>query len=283
MMQMRCAWKELLNILPVWMREQVDELGQETMQELRLRIGYPPELNCGASTYHLGANVTQQDLLFTVNTASRYSPWAAQSLSRGYVTAPGGHRLGVCGTAVVKDGAVSGIRDPLSVCIRVSRDFPNLPVAQEAMKGSVLIIGSPGSGKTTLLRGLIRKRSEHTEQSIAVVDERGEVFPEASNFPFGRRTDVLRGCSKSDGLEMLLRTMGPSTIAVDEISSAKDCRSLVNAAWCGVDLIATAHAASGKDLQTRKVYKPLIGCGIFDTLIVMRKDKSWYVERVALV
>lgn len=278
---MRCAWKELLSILPVWMRQQVDELGEDTMQDLRLRIGYPPELNCGVSTYRLGVNVTQQDLLFIVNTASRYSPWSAQSLSRGYITAPGGHRIGICGTAVVKEGMVTGVRDPMSVCIRVARDFPDLPVAKEALKGSVLIIGAPGSGKTTLLRRLIRNRSEHTEQSIAVVDERGEIFPEASNFPFGSRTDVLRGCSKADGLEMLLRTMGPSTIAVDEISSAGDCRSLVNAAWCGVDLMATAHAASVKELQTRQVYKPLIGCRIFDTLIIMRKDKSWYVERMA--
>ena len=276
---MQCAWNEFLAVVPHRLRSEVDRLGKDSLEELRLRCGQPVVLiRCG-SPLLLKTAATADDIHFAVNSASRYSPWSAATARDGYITAPGGHRIGICGDCVLQNGEITGIRTAQSVCMRVARDFPGIATTAPR-EGSLLIVGPPGVGKTTLLRDLIRNRARQG-CSVAVVDERGEIFPEASNFPFGSRTDVLRGCSKADGLEMLLRTMGPSTIAVDEISSAGDCRSLVNAAWCGVDLMATAHAASVKELQTRQVYKPLIGCRIFDTLIIMRKDKSWYVERMA--
>ena len=115
---------------------------------------------------------------------------------------------------------------------------------------------------------------------MAVADERGEIFPVASDFMSGQGVDVMTGCRKHEGMEVLLRTMGPETIAVDEITSEADCNGLLHAAWCGVSLIATAHAASKYDLFNRKVYKPLIKGEIFDTLVVLQKDKSWKVERL---
>lgn len=279
---MKCAWRELLAILPVWMRREVDLFGKETLQELRLRTGYPPELICRSEILKLSTLVTQKDLLFVINAASQYSPWAAHTSCQGYITAPGGHRIGICGEAVIKDGAMTGIRSPLSLCIRVSRDLTDLIRDQKALTGSVLIIGRPGSGKTTLLRELVRIRSQQGTGSVGVVDERGEVFPCAANFPRGDRTDVLTGCSKATGLEILLRTMGPETIAVDEITSERDCQALLHAAWCGVFLLATAHAASKSDLVSRQVYKPLVKEHIFDTLVILQPDKSWKAERMVL-
>lgn len=88
------------------------------------------------------------------------------------------------------------------------------------------------------------------------------------------------GCGKKEGVEALLRTMGPETIAVDEITSEGDCNGLLHAAWCGVSLIATAHAGSRTDLYERPVYKPLISGHIFDMLVILQKDKSWKAERM---
>ena len=175
---------------------------------------------------------------------------------------------------------MSGIRNIRSLCIRVARDFPGMVRDQRLHSGSILIVGSPGSGKTTFLRDLIRLRSETGIGSVAVVDQRGELFPEGAGFDTGRRTDVLTGCGKKEGMEALLRTMGPETIAVDEITSEEDCRALLHGAWCGVSLIATAHAASKGDLQARAVYRPLMDSGIFDMLVILRRDKSWKAERV---
>ena len=101
---MMCAWKELLSILPPRLRREVDSLGKESAQELRLRINAPPELVLGGKEIWLRENVTEEDLNFIINTASRYSPWAAATMGQGYLTAPGGHRIGLCGEAVCRNG-----------------------------------------------------------------------------------------------------------------------------------------------------------------------------------
>ena len=277
---MNCAWHELLSVLPSSLRHEVDIAGKDTMQELRLRVGQTAELICGEKTMRLPVKVSNQDLQFVLNTASKYSPWLSETLSQGYLTAPGGHRIGVCGEVIIKDGRMIGIRKATSMCIRVARDFSGLANDYNLLTGSVLIIGQPGSGKTTFLRDLIRNRSERTKECVSVIDERGEIFPHMANFETGQRTDVMSGCGKKEGIGMLLRTMGPDTIAVDEITSELDCKGLLHAAWCGVSLIATAHAGSKCDLFSRPVYKPLIDAGIFDVLVILRKDKSWVAERM---
>ena len=277
---MRCAWNDLLSILPIRMRKEVDRLGREELQELRLRLGLPPELILRQKSIALEERVNREDLQFCINTASRYSPWAASTAALGYLTTAGGHRIGLCGEAVLKNGNMDGIRNITSLCIRVARDFQNIAVDSRLMRESVLIIGPPGSGKTTLLRDLIRQRSDHGPGSIAVVDERGELFPISGGFQQGRRTDILTGCSKVQGIDMVLRTMGPACIAVDEITAEADCQALHKAGWCGVSLLATAHASSRKDLYNRPVYQSLVKSRLFDTLLILRPDKSWTAERM---
>lgn len=91
---------------------------------------------------------------------------------------------------------------------------------------------------------------------------------------------MLSGCSKPHGIEAILRNMGPSTIAVDEITAEADCKALLHAGWCGVDILATAHAANKKDLYKRPVYKSIVNSRLFDTLVILRTDKTWYMERI---
>lgn len=280
---MQCAFDALLEILPPWMRREVDKLGRETLQELRLRRAQEPMLVTGEGEARLGRVVTQEDLNFCVSTASRYSPWAAAGAASGYITAPGGHRIGLCGEAVLQQGRVTGIRELTSLCIRVARDFPGIAAGLAGGKGSVLILGPPGSGKTTLLRDLIRQVSNRGPESVAVVDERGELFPrgrEALCFSPGKRTDVLTGCGKAQGLDMALRTMGPGWIAVDEITAGEDAAALLHAGNCGVQLMATAHGADVGDLQRRAIYRPLLEQGLFSRIVVLDRDKSWRLERM---
>ncbi|MBQ7817212.1 MAG: type IV secretion system DNA-binding domain-containing protein [Oscillospiraceae bacterium] len=274
---MKCAWQALLAILPPPMRPEVDKLGREDAQELRLRLDRPPEVVTQSGSRWLPRNVSAQDISFVIQTASKYSPWAASTAAQGYITAPGGHRIGMCGETIVKEDKTVGIRTATSLCIRVARDFPGIAARAAGIGGNILIIGPPANGKTTLLRDLIRQIS-NSGQAVSVVDERGELFPEG--FEQGRRTDVLTCCSKQQGLDLVLRTMGPSYIAVDEITAESDCRALLKCGWCGVRLLATAHASNLNDLKTRSVYRPLWESQLFDNVLILRQDKTWYTERM---
>ena len=273
---MRCAWKELLSVLPHRLRDPVDELGREDATELRLRINSPPELVSGKKRVFLEDTVAREDLNYCVNTASRYSPWAASTIARGYLTAPGGHRIGICGEGILVGGNLTNIRNISSLCIRIARDFPGIAGDLVKLQGSLLILGAPGWGKTTLLRDLIRQKAE-MGCHVGVIDQREELFP-GSLYP-EKRADVLTGCSKAEGVDILLRTMGPEIIAMDEITAAEDCSALQTAAWCGVTLLATAHAASLGDFLHRPVYEPLVRKNLFDTLVILHPDKSWHLER----
>lgn len=270
---MTCAWDALLQILPPWLRGDVSP--RDSLQELRLRRDQPPELVCMGDIQYLRRKVTEADLSGCIQAASRYSPWASDTVDQGYITAPGGHRLGICGTAVYKNGMFSGIREVSSLCIRVARDFPGIACAVP-MRGSVLILGAPGWGKTTLLRDYIRHRAER--ETVAVVDERGELFPQ--DFRRGKRMDVLTGSRKADGIGRMLRSMSAQCIAVDEITSAEDCEALCQAFGCGVRLIATAHAGSLEEFYSRPTYQPLIRLQLFDSCLILAQDKSFRMERM---
>ena len=280
---MKCAWQAYLNILPHWMRQEVDQFGKVTLQELRMRIGITPAMYLGSEIHKLPRIITKEDISFVINAASEYSPWAAKSLAKGYLTAQGGHRIGVCGVATIADGAMCGITLPTSLCLRVARDIEGIAPKPSAVSNSVLIIGPPGSGKTTLLRDMIRIKSNTGEGNISVVDEREEIFPLYKGqacFCAGEHTDILSGCKKADGIEAVLRSMNPQWIAVDEITEKPDCDALLQAGWCGVNLMATAHAGSLQDYLTRPVYKPLVECKLFSTVLVLHRDKSWKMERM---
>ena len=266
MMQMNWNKTQLLSVLPQRLRsERYDDV-----QEIRLRLGKLPRLVTRNGWRDVEGAVEERDLSFVLNAASRYSPWTAGSMKDGYLTAPGGHRIGVCG-----EGAGEGITAVSSLCIRVARDVRGIASGLPT-EDSLLILGPPGSGKTTLLRDLIRLCSRNA--MVSVVDERRELFPE--DFSRGENTDVLCGVDKPRGIDMVLRSMGPQVIAMDEVTSQHDCEALLRAAWCGVRLLATAHADSVRDLRERIVYRPLVKTGLFTKAAVLDRHRTWHLEEV---
>lgn len=275
---MNCAWKELLAVLPPWLQREVDRQGRDTLQEIRLRKGQPAVLIKKEGRTTLAQEVTEEDLRYVVNMACRYSPWTIQTTAQGYITISGGHRIGMCGAALHRNGRMSGIGTLTSLNIRICRDFPGISRNLWLHQESILLIGPPGSGKTTLLRDLIRQRSRR--ENIAVVDERGEIFPTAADFLKGENTDVISGCGKAQGVEMVLRVMSPQCIAVDEITAAEDCDALIQAGKCGVTMLATIHASSASDLRSRPIYDKLLSSGLFERMVILQMDKSWRTERM---
>lgn len=282
---MHCQWDAYLKMLPPWLRPKVDKLFDQGLKELRMRIGRNVEAVLTKGSLWFEHQATQEDINYCINSATRYSPWTSESISDGYITAEGGHRIGICGETVLDQGRLTHIRRITSICIRVCRDVMNIAKPVSDVKDSVLIIGKPGCGKTTFLRDLIRCRSDMNKETVSVVDERQELFPlQQSGYCFypGKRVDILSGCSKYEGIMAVLRSMTPQIIAVDEITAQQDCEGLLHAAWCGTKLLATAHAGSKEELYSRAVYKPVLSCCIFRTLIIMHDDQTWHREEMNL-
>lgn len=261
---------------------------RERAEELRLRTGRSPRLLLPEGERSLGGgNVTGGDLGYVLDRASRSSLHSVQhELCRGYLTARGGLRIGICG--VFSGAKGESMRDISSLAIRIPHEMRG--AGKEAIERlrsydrSVLIISTPGGGKTTFLRELIRTASE-SGRRVSVCDERGEIaamWRGQPCFDLGTSTDVLSGCPKGQGIVMLLRAMNPEIIAVDEISASTDTAALEQAACCGSAVFATAHASSVDELRRRPDYRRLLDMGIFERAVVISGRERRQYEVVEL-
>lgn len=255
-------------------------------EELRLRLGRSMTVLAGGREREVPGlpPVTRADLDGVLEIATRASAHTAlERVRRGFVTVRGGHRIGLCGTAAVEGGQIRTLRCLSSLNIRVARSVAG--AAKDAVPllrtgntvCSALILAPPGAGKTTLLRDLIRALSDGEggpPLRVGAADERGEIAALWEGKPeldVGRQTDVIDGCSKAAGLEMLLRGMNPQVLAADEITSPEDIAAAAQAAGCGVPLLATAHGRSVRDLTARPLYRELLALGIFQKLVLIEQ------------
>ena len=255
-------------------------------EELRLRAGWPMTAVLPEGERPLGGPpVEGRELEQLVEIASRASLHTVlDQVRRGYLTFEGGHRIGLCGTAALREGEIHALRAISSANLRIARQVKGAaaPVLDGLCPGGrladTLILAPPGLGKTTLLRDVIRSVSEGegcTPLRVSLADERGEVAAMYSGRPqleVGRRTDVAEGCPKAQGLMLLLRAMNPQVLAVDEITAPEDVGALITAAGCGVTLLATAHGEGRAGLERRPLYRPLLDEGLFRFLVRIRRE-----------
>lgn len=256
------------------------------LEEIRLHTEQPVMLRFSDHEEELRSNLSQSDIDFIMNAACRQSIYAhTETLCKGYVTIEGGHRIGICGFGVMKDGQVQTIRNVSSICIRVANQI--IGCANQLLpliNGSTLILGPPGAGKTTLLRDLVRQLSDKRKQRIALADERCELSAGAMGRPqlqIGRYTDVMLNIPKGSAAMLLLRTMNPQWIAMDEITSKEDLSAMEHIAYCGVHILATAHGTGMKDLSCRPLYRDMMQRGIFQTIVILDQEKHYIVQEVS--
>lgn len=291
------AYRQAAQVLPRRLRQEALGLPQEEQEqaeELRLRVGWPMTAVLPEGERPVGGPpVEPEELEQLVEIASRASVHAVlEQIRRGYLTVAGGHRIGLCGTAVMEGGGIHALRSLSSANLRIARQVPGAarPVLGALCPGgrleSTLILAPPGQGKTTLLRDIIRQVSEGEgclPLRVAVADERGELAALYSGRPqldVGRRTDVAEGCPKAQGLMLLLRAMNPQVLAVDEITAPEDAAALRTAAGCGVTLLATAHGAGREDLTRRPLYRGLLEEGMFRRLVEITRREGRREYRV---
>ncbi|MDD3164568.1 MAG: ATPase, T2SS/T4P/T4SS family [Oscillospiraceae bacterium] len=277
---MICHYESVLRILPPPLAAALENRQPD---EIRLRCGQAPTVLQGGVEIPVGAPVSVNAELLNniVMAAGRQSIYTVQEqLANGFLSLPGGHRIGVCGSAVRGKEGTTMLCALSSLSIRLAREVPLAarPVLRALQAGkNLLILGPPGSGKTTVLRDAIRMLSDELGQRVGVCDERGEIAACASGMPqhaVGKMTDVLTGFPKQEALEMLVRTMTPQWVALDEITRQADAMALRSVSDCGVRVLATAHAFSFSDFQKRPVYQMLLAQGLFEAFAVCSSDRT---------
>lgn len=262
-------------------------------EEIRLRAGRAPTLVLPEGEIEIlpAHKLTPSELQLVLEIATRASAHTyADSIRMGFVTAEGGCRVGLCGTALTDERHITGIRRLSSICIRIPRQKRGCAngIYNALSSGgfkSTIIVSPPGAGKTTLLRELVRLLSDDGKR-ISLVDERSEVagtFEGQPCFDVGARTDVLTGAPKAEGIFLLLRSMAPQVLAFDEITSPEDVEAAEMAANCGVELLATAHGAGIMDLSERNLYRKMLDKRIFDRAVIIeniRGKRRYTVEEL---
>ncbi len=269
----------------------------DRVQEIRLRVGAPllivyknreyyvsrsGSLHIGGRDVHV---VTRDELRETMEYISSYSLYAfEEELRQGFITIQGGHRVGVAGRTVVEDNHVRAMKYISCINVRLSHQIPGcadgvMPYLYDGPGGQVwhtLIVSPPRCGKTTLLRDIIRQLSTgsqgHEGVTVGVVDERSELGACHQGVPqndLGIRTDILDCCPKARGMMMLIRTMSPQVIAVDEIGSQEDLEAIEYVMNCGCRLAATVHGSSMDDIRQKPFLGEMVRAGIFQRYIVL--------------
>ena len=269
-------------VLPFELKVELDRLDpdlEKLTEELRFRIGQPMSVNVEGDEIDVADITVTSEHLMTIleNVTQASAHTVLNQVKDGFITAKGGHRIGMCGTTVCRGGEVANLRCITSLSVRIAKACYGIaePIIPELMeKGTLcntLIIAPPGTGKTTMLRDMVRTISDGGRR-VSLVDERGEiaaVWQETPQFEIGRRTDVLNYCPKAIGMLMMLRGMNPQVIAVDEITHPADVRAMTEICGCGVTVVATAHGTDLGDLRDRPLYCDLLERRIFKRVVVM--------------
>ncbi len=266
----------------------------EGATELRLRLEAPISVTVGGKNRCFNADgvicpmenamrCSAEELRETVALLTRSSLYSfGESIKQGFLPFGKGNRAGICGDAIVKDGAVCGFRSVYAVNLRVSRHVRlcGMKAARRITElGGVgaLVISPPGGGKTTLLRSvadLLSSEALSSPKRVALADERGELFvPELHK----SLVDVMLGVPKVRAVELLCRSMSPQFLVCDEISPTESA-SLLQAANAGVSLIASAHAGSLAELCRRPFAAELLAAGVFPLVISLKNDYTYETE-----
>ena len=249
--------------------------------------------------------VTMEELRETMSYLSNYSRYAFEDkIRQGFLTIQGGHRVGLCGRAVLEIGAtmanattlmgetlpagtVKTISPITFMNIRIARQLPGcgrqvLPrLWENGVLQDTLVVSPTGLGKTTLLRDLIRLLSQN--HVVGVVDERSELAACHQGIPqndLGPCTDVLDGCPKAEGMMMLVRTMAPQVIAVDEVGGSEDCQAVEYAMNCGCRILATVHGSDWDELCCRPVFGRWMAEGRFGRYVFLEREENMICYRV---
>lgn len=275
----------------------------EGLEEVRVRKLRPLSLSFRGHSFFVtpkgeltqdpgqGYLVSSEDLLLTVQIISRASLYVfEEEMRHGYLTLPGGDRVGLSGRFIITNGKITGVKEISSLNFRFAREVmgcatPLLPklIDETGFPHSTLIVSPPGCGKTTLLRDLARQISTGssalglTGAKVVIVDERSEIAGTYDGFPqmdVGPLTDVLDALPKAEGIILAIRSLSPQVIVTDEVGRSEDVAALQEAVNSGVRVVASVHAGSWRELEERPSLRPLIDQGTFSLAVLLSRRRG---------
>ncbi len=280
--------KEIIDLFPLHLREKLEksQIFDRAVEELRVRIEQPilawtrygEEYIPGLSKYR----ITKEDMRQMVSYISKCSLYAfEEEIKKGYLTIEGGHRVGLGGQVVMEKDDVQTIRPITFLNLRIAHQV--IGCASELVKclfekrkqGNVLIMSAPGHGKTTMLRDMIRILSDE-KYKVGIIDERSEIAGCYNGIPqnqIGTRSDILDGCTKALGMMMMVRSMSPDYLAVDEIGGRNDLEAMEYAMNCGCGILATMHCPNIEELEKKPFWNSNGFQQMFDYYVVLERTK----------
>lgn len=300
--------EQIAPVLPGRLRQAIlglPENVREQVEEIRIRLGRALQVYYGGRDGFVtlqgrvlpapeGAHrIDEEDIHQTLNLLTNSSLYALEEeLKRGYLTIPGGHRVGLSGRTMLDgQGAVRGMKEITAFNLRIARDVrraaeqvSHLLIDSAAYRlHNTLLISPPQCGKTTLLRDLARRVSAGTLHpklpglKVGMVDERSELAASWRGVPqhdIGPRTDVLDACPKAEGMQMMIRSMSPHVLVTDEIGRPEDGHAVLEALQAGVNVITSAHGFSMQDVRNRPVLRQLYEMGAFTRYVVLSRRRG---------
>lgn len=297
--------RALLRGLPVHLLDKAEEI--------RVREGRPLEINYSGKYHFLtgDGSLTQRPeeaykpsredthrLLDLISNHSLYT--MEEELRKGFITIPGGHRIGLSGRTVLSGGGVEHLRDITGFNVRIARELPGiadgiLPYLLERGRQRVmhtLILSPPQHGKTTLLRDLARQISTGSPRGregnrpglkVGIVDERSEIAGSRRGIPafdVGPRTDILDGCPKAEGMMMMIRSLSPDVLIADEIGRPEDAEAVTEALHAGISVVASAHGKEVSELARRPGLGGLLEHHMFERYVILHRTDAGLSFRI---
>ncbi len=288
----------ILKCLPTQLAKLILEHNIQKLEEIRIRANKPVILKLRQVEIVLNYTITTNEIIGILQNICNNSIYTYQNqICNGFITLPGGNRVGIAGNVVIKDGQVSNISYIYSLNFRISHQINGacdniLKYVLDTENNTIfntLIVSPPGAGKTTIIRDLAKRISNGINEinfrglDVSIIDERGEIAAMTKGIIFndvGIRTDVLDNVPKSIGIRMAVRSMAPKVIIADEIGN-KDDVNIINYAICsGVKCIFTAHGSDMEDLLKNNEINKIINLQLFSKIIFLDEKQKGKIKNV---